>query len=82
MHSGKRRASIGKEIHLLIGMAMVFMVGCAALPENVERPVSHAYTDTEDTLLGKARRLEVAAHPDQSGFLLLTSGGAGNGSMV
>ena len=27
--------------------------GCASLPENVNRVESHAYTDTQNTLLGK-----------------------------
>ncbi len=74
MHTGKPSTNIGKRIHLLVGMAMVILVGCASLPKNFDRPVSLAYTDTEDTRLGEARRLEMAAHPGQSGFLLLKSG--------
>jgi putative cardiolipin synthase len=50
------------------------MHGCATLPEDFERPVSHAYMDTGDTLLGQARRDEITAHPGQSGFLLLGNG--------
>jgi hypothetical protein len=29
------------------------------LPENVERTASHAYTETADTRLGRARRDEI-----------------------
>ena len=50
------------------------MHGCATLPKDFERPVSHAYTDTGDTLLGQARRDEISAHPGQAGFLLLGNG--------
>jgi len=50
------------------------MHGCATLPEDFERPVSHAYTDTDDTRWGQARRDEIAAHPGSSGFLLLGNG--------
>jgi putative cardiolipin synthase len=50
------------------------MHACATLPADFERPVSHAYTDTGDTLLGQACRDEITAHPGQSGFLLLGNG--------
>jgi putative cardiolipin synthase len=55
-------------------MAALMVGGCATLPENFERPVSHAYTDTSDTSLGEIRRDERTAHPGQSEFLLLGSG--------
>ncbi len=48
--------------------------GCASLPDNVNRTESHAFTDTQDTLLGK----EVQAYRNQgkteNGFVLLNSG--------
>jgi putative cardiolipin synthase len=48
--------------------------GCATLPENYDRPVTYAYTDTNNTAFGKARHNEKAAHPGESGFLLLENG--------
>jgi len=53
---------------------LLFISGCATLPENVDRPVSYALTDTEDTAWGKSRQDERAAHPGQSGFILLANG--------
>jgi putative cardiolipin synthase len=55
-------------------LILLLIAGCATLPKNFERPVSHAYTDTSDTSLGEIRRDEKNAHPEQSGFLLLESG--------
>ena len=54
--------------------ALLLISGCATLPENFERPVSHAYTDADGTRLGKTFHDEKAAHAGQSGFLLLASG--------
>ncbi|MCG6966607.1 MAG: phospholipase D family protein [Chromatiaceae bacterium] len=48
--------------------------GCAVLPENVDRVESHAYTATDDTMLGHRFAAERAEHPDMSGFLLLGRG--------
>ena len=50
-------------------LALVLIGGCATLPKDFERPVSIAYTDTDDTRLGKGRLQERATHPGQSGFL-------------
>ena len=61
-------------IFLLIILALLVVGGCATLPENFEKPESFAYTDTDDTRIGRARRDEINAHPGQSGFLLLVSG--------
>ncbi|MBW1819435.1 MAG: phospholipase D family protein, partial [Deltaproteobacteria bacterium] len=58
----------------LNALALVFINGCATLPTNVDRPVSRAYTDTDDTVFGKIRRDEMLAHPGKSGFLLLGDG--------
>ena len=55
-------------------LILSLVVGCATLPENFEKPESFAFTDTDDTLLGRGRRDEINAHPGQSGFLLLVSG--------
>jgi len=63
-----------KIIGLLASLALFLVSGCATLPKDFERPVSHAYTDTDDTRLGLVRRDEMMAHPGQSGFLLLGNG--------
>jgi cardiolipin synthase C len=63
--------------HFIIATTVLgsfLMHGCATLPKDFERPVSRAYTDTGDTLLGQARRDEIAAHPGQAGFLPLGNG--------
>jgi putative cardiolipin synthase len=61
-------------IILMAILTLVLAGGCATLPEDFERPESYAYTDTDDTSFGKARRDESTAHPGQSGFLLLGNG--------
>ena len=52
----------------------LFIAGCATLPQDFERLDSYALTDTADTAWGKVRREEKAAHPGQSGFILLENG--------
>jgi len=61
-------------IFLWVILALIIVGGCATLPEGFEKPESYAYTDTDDTRLGQARRDEINAHPGQSGFLLLGNG--------
>ena len=62
-------------IIILLALMAVFMIGgCATLPEDFERPVSHAYTDTDDTTFGKSIQDDKAARPGESGFLVLGSG--------
>ena len=34
---------------LMMGLIALLLHGCATLPKNFERPVSHAYADTDDT---------------------------------
>ena len=53
---------------------LLFISGCATLPQNFERPESYALNDTEDTAWGKSRQDERAKHPGQSGFILLANG--------
>lgn len=53
---------------------MLLLGGCATLPENVNRAESFAYTDTEDTLLGRIFAGEISAYPGKSGFHLLGNG--------
>jgi putative cardiolipin synthase len=57
---------------MLLGSLLGY--GCATLPKDFDRPESQAYTDTDNTRLGQSRRAEKAAHPGQSGFLLLGNG--------
>ena len=66
--------NLGKIIHLGVMLVLFVIGGCATLPKDFDRPESYAYTDTDDTSFGKARRDEMLAHPGQSGFLLLASG--------
>ena len=61
-------------IFLLVILTLLIVGGCATLPENFEKPESYAYTDTDDTPIGQARRDEINAHPGKSGFLLLGNG--------
>jgi putative cardiolipin synthase len=51
----------------------VALAGCASLPGEVARPPSAAFTDTQDTRLGRALEQRVAAHPGNSGVLALQS---------
>ena len=55
-------------LFLLVILALLLVGGCATLPENFEKPESYAYTDTDSTSLGTARRDEINAHPGQSGL--------------
>ncbi len=59
---------------LSIWLLRLALVGCATLPENVDRPPSKAFTDTGNTAIGSAIAKETSDHPDQSGFLLLENG--------
>jgi putative cardiolipin synthase len=64
-----------KKLYLYLVVAMAgTIVGCASLPENVNRQGSTAYTDTADTAFGKAVSAKAAAHPGKSGFQLLNNG--------
>ena len=55
-------------------LSLLFITGCATLPQNVERPESHALTNTGDTPLGRVFQDKKSAHPAQSGFVLLANG--------
>jgi putative cardiolipin synthase len=64
-----------RNFYLLAALLVLSLIGgCATLPENIDRPKSYAYTDTDDTSLAKDRRDEKHAHPGYSGFLLLGNG--------
>ena len=65
----------GITLHSLAALTVLMIVGCAAtLPTDFERPESYAFTDTEDTELGRFRAAEQTAHPGKSGFYLLEDG--------
>jgi putative cardiolipin synthase len=53
---------------------LLLSTGCATLPTGFDKPPSHAFTDTHETLLGRVHREELMAHPGHSGFLLLADG--------
>ena len=56
-------------------MLLTLLAGaCATLPSGIERPVSRAYPDTDDTVLGRAVAGPTLEHPGQSGFRLLGDG--------
>ena len=59
---------------LLLLPLLLLVGGCAVLPENSDRPVSTAFTDTEHTLLGRAYRKEAEKQPGKSAFYLLGNG--------
>lgn len=53
----------------------LFAAGCATpLPSPIAAPVSHAFAPDQRTPLSHAIAADVAAHPGQSGFHLLSSG--------
>ena len=69
-------SDLSKSITFFSLFVLVLNSGCATLPENVDRPVTNAYsaTETSNTLWGKVRLAEGAAHPGKSGFFLLENG--------
>jgi putative cardiolipin synthase len=59
---------------LSIAFTLVVVSGCATLPQDFDRPVSVAFSDTQDTAIGTQAGKLAADHPGQSGFRLLGSG--------
>jgi putative cardiolipin synthase len=59
---------------LSIWLMLLALVGCARLPDNVDRQPSKAFNDTGNTAIGSAIAKETSDHPGQSGFLLLENG--------
>jgi putative cardiolipin synthase len=51
-----------------------WLAACASLPDAVERPVSAAFPASAATALGRVVEEATRAHPQQSGFALLTGG--------
>jgi putative cardiolipin synthase len=59
----------------LVGLPILWLLcGCAGLPTDFERLVSHTLTDTQDTTLGRSAATQRATFPGQSGFHLLANG--------
>lgn len=60
---------------LLVWVAAALLAGCGSLPENVERPVSHALASPGGTPLGQlaAARRPAGTAPDISGYALVDS---------
>lgn len=72
-HLGQARCHAAPLLTLLV--LLLLAGGCTSLPENVERPVSRALTDTDHTRVGRATKaLTRGQPPDESGFHPLTSG--------
>ncbi|MBI5584352.1 MAG: phospholipase D family protein [Deltaproteobacteria bacterium] len=61
-------------VRLLLLAFLGCLSACATLPTNFERPPSCAFTDTQDTFLGREISKDAAAHPGRSGFTVLPSG--------
>ncbi len=59
---------------LISFVLLSLLSGCASLPENTNRTESHAFTDTQDTLLGKKVQEYRNKGKTEDGFLLLGSG--------
>ena len=56
---------------------MIFVISlgaCASLPENTDRPESHAYDDTRETALGRSFDRRSQGHTGESAFYLLGNG--------
>ena len=54
--------------------AALLLTGCATLPDNSQRAVSRAYTDTDTSRLAMVHRQQKRSHPGKSAFLLLDDG--------
>ena len=58
----------------LVVVAMLWIGGCASLPVDYERTVSHALQDTGDTRLVRSGRAALQAHAGQNAFRPLPDG--------
>ncbi len=71
--SGSSKCRI-RNLMLAVTIVAALTGGCATLPENADRTVSSAHSNTEDTTLGRDFAKELAKHPGLSGFILLENG--------
>lgn len=61
-----------RSLRAFLVLSLAFLLAaCGTLPATVQRPVSSAFTGTDDTLLGRSLAPELAAHPGLSGILPL-----------
>ena len=58
----------------LLAAILILAVGCASLPDEVERVPSSAFTQPELTFLGRYFADGLSAHPGETGFLVLDTG--------
>ncbi len=64
-----------KFLEVLIASFMMFAAGCASLPDNINRQASYAFTDTDDSSLGKLTAEKIRTKGNgQDGFVMLKSG--------
>jgi putative cardiolipin synthase len=64
-----------KFAHNTIALVIVIsLAACASLPENTGRLESHAYTDTQETTLGRGFEKSAQGHTGESAFHLLGNG--------
>ena len=72
---GSRRGASRRRLGVCMVLAAFLLAGCAGLPKDVQRPVSHALAQPGTTMLGQLAEKErpKAALQDSSGFALLAS---------
>ena len=61
-------------LRVVVVVALLVVAGCASLPDQYDRPESHALQGTEATRLGQTGRATLQMHPGESGFLPLPNG--------
>lgn len=59
---------------VLAALFLAILCGCASLPANTERAPSHAFSDTDNTVLGQAVAVRTAANPGKDGIFPLVAG--------
>ena len=67
---------IRNSLTLTLLMIIGLLFGCTSVPFNAPKPASYAFADhvTAETFLGRQITPMAAAHPNQSGFYLLSDG--------
>jgi cardiolipin synthase C len=63
-----------RRYHSLTLLLLLIISGCSTIPKDVERPVSHALKETEDTKLSDLFASEEEEHAGLSGFVLIDRG--------
>jgi len=59
---------------LFIMVSFWMLWGCATLPTQFDKPISHAISDTQDSTLGRYVTIQQEGFPGKSGFHLLGNG--------